>query len=437
MKNNNNLINYTTLLKNLEEDKQGKKQAHLLLGNGFNNSLGVDTSQKEIFEKMGNFYEGYKSLQDFFEEECNCDIEKLIGNFKDRDIKEESKLNLFRSDFDHDKIKLDFMKATYEIVKGKIDEIYKEKNKGIYLLLKNFNNYFSLNYDPLLYLLLMKFKKDDDEIGSSIAIQDVLGFQKERLNQDQENLYNEIKDVYEQENVIISLNNKSATINLKKCQKNYFTNLMKDLFKDENQEKIEAVSDRIWKEKDKSHISEEENKSSKLEKINDGFSGSKTNGKKVYTYENPKSQNLFFLHGSFHIHQDNKKIYKITQEKGKALYEKLEEAINNEEKDIICVLESESEDKKNKIEGNEYLKRAYQKLSEIEGSLVIFGSSLAENDKHIFERINENPNIKKLYISSCKDTIGDDEENANKHFPEKEIIFFNWATVLYYEKSES
>ena len=125
---------------------------------------------------------------------------------------------------------------------------------------------------------------------------------------------------------------------MKKCQKNYFTNLMKDLFRDEDYKSkdIEAVSDRIWKEKDKSHISEEENKLSRLEKIND-------------------EPHLF----------PHKEIYKMPQEKDKALYEKLEEAINNKEKDIIYVFESESEDKKNKIEGNEYLKlqliKNYQK----------------------------------------------------------------------------
>ena len=155
MKNKNKLIDYKTLLKNLEKEKQ----AHLLLGNEFNNSLGVDTSQKEIFKKMGNLYKKYKSIGKIFDEECDNDIEKLIRNFKDRGLKEEDELNEFRSNLTHDKIKLDFMKATYEIVQGKTDKIYKEKNKDIHLLLKNFNHYFSLNYDPLLYLLLMKFKK--------------------------------------------------------------------------------------------------------------------------------------------------------------------------------------------------------------------------------------------------------------------------------------
>ncbi len=48
------------------------------------------------------------------------------------------------------------MKATQEIVKSNIKNIYAEKNEGIFLLLKNFTNYFTLSYDPLIYILLLK-----------------------------------------------------------------------------------------------------------------------------------------------------------------------------------------------------------------------------------------------------------------------------------------
>ena len=44
------------------------------------------------------------------------------------------------------------MKAAHEIVKSKIKNIYAEKNEGIHILLKNFANYFTLNYDSFLYL---------------------------------------------------------------------------------------------------------------------------------------------------------------------------------------------------------------------------------------------------------------------------------------------
>ena len=35
-----------------------------------------------------------------------------------------------------------------------------KKNEGIYLLLREFTNYFTLNYDSFLYMLLLKYKKD-------------------------------------------------------------------------------------------------------------------------------------------------------------------------------------------------------------------------------------------------------------------------------------
>ena len=136
--------------------------------------------------------------------------------------------------------------------------------------------------------------------------------------------------------------------------------------------------------------------------INDGFLSGE------FSHQNREFQNLFFLHGAFHIYCRDKSIYKITQKQDKALYKRLEEIINNENEDIVCIFQNEGKEKE--IESNEYLKNAHIKLSELEGAIVIIGSSLADNDAHIFKRINENKNIKTIYISISQK----DKNNFNK-----------------------
>ena len=67
-------------------------------------------------------------------------------------------------------------------------------------------------------------------------------------------------------------------------------------------------------------------------------------------YPKQLKQNIFFLHGAFHIYTNKKrKIYKIIQTQDKALYQKLEEIINSEEEDIVCVLTGESNEKEKQI----------------------------------------------------------------------------------------
>jgi Cu+-exporting ATPase len=80
--------------------------------------------------------------------------------------------------------------------------------------------------------------------------------------------------------------------------------------------------------------------------------------------------------------RDGKEIKKITQETDKALYTKLEEVLNNEEQDVVCVFQSS-----NKIEAikeNSYLLNCYNKLSSLSGNMVIIGSSLDDiTEKYI------------------------------------------------------
>lgn len=400
------LIKYKTLLDIIQNEK-----CHILLGNGFNNSLGINTSYKNIFTEMKKDYAGYKNLEEIAKQE-NFDIEMIINRLKMNNDKN----NAFLDKYIQNKIKFDFMKATYKIVKKSIKNIYQEKNQGIYLLLKNFTNYFTFNYDPLLYLLLMSFKKGDYK--EIIAIQSSLHFKEENLNITNNDIYTKIKKVRNNGQLTIKVNNNKTNKDLKFSTKQDFIVAIKTYFSNEK-----------WTQKDIiqviSSILTEEKKNKTIENINDGFLSDEFN------FENPTMQNIFFLHGAFHIYKNQKIIKKITQQQDKALYEKLESLINSENDDVICILSGTSQEKQTQIKKNTYLKKGFNKLSELEGSLVILGSSLESNDSHIFTKINDNINIKKIYISSCENTKNKDFKKVTNLFPTKGIILFDWSSISY------
>lgn len=141
-------LSYKDVLCRIEENEN-----HLLIGNGFNQGLGVDTSYKHIFKVMKEDNSIYNGIETKFEE-CDGDIEALI-DYLQGDINSD---NTFLRNFVQNRIKLDFMTALQKIVTKEIKQVYKEKNAGIYLLLSHFSNYFTLNYDSFLYLLLLRFK---------------------------------------------------------------------------------------------------------------------------------------------------------------------------------------------------------------------------------------------------------------------------------------
>ncbi len=74
------LITYRELLQKLNDSSEN----HLLLGNGFNLSLGVSTNYKSIFNKMIVEYSGYNDINDIDMDEINYDIEALISKLKER-----------------------------------------------------------------------------------------------------------------------------------------------------------------------------------------------------------------------------------------------------------------------------------------------------------------------------------------------------------------
>ena len=179
------IIDYEKLLSRLEMSRP--KPSHLLLGNGFNNSLGVRTSYQEIFNRMKKIYPGYQKLEAMAEKK-QYDIELLTEDLK-KAVQSDDRS--FLAPYIGQNIKLDFMKATNEIVQEKVKSVYSEHTESVYLLLRNFTNYFTLNFDPLLYLVLLRLKKENRIDLYAFHQQKLPGYQD--LNEVQSEIYEQVK----------------------------------------------------------------------------------------------------------------------------------------------------------------------------------------------------------------------------------------------------
>lgn len=120
------------------------------------------------------------------------------------------------------------------------------------------------------------------------------------------------------------------------------------------------------------------------------------------------NQNVHFLHGGLHIYDGALNIKKHTfSEDGISIIDKVRENLEAGRFPTF-VSEPTYEKKKFRIEHNPYLNFCYQKLTELSGTAFIYGHSMDENDKHIFDQIKKS-SVRKIFIS----IYGDPQSESN------------------------
>ena len=406
-------IKYSDVLSQIKDQEN-----NLLVANGFNYGLGVKTGYSTIFDKMVDNNNIYKEALPLFNQ-CNSDIEYFIGEL----INQVDSDNSFLKKHIANNVKFDFMKATHEIVKSNIKNVYAKKNEGVFMLLRNFNNYFTLNYDSLLYLFLLKYSNIDDTKNNALVFFPTIEFIGDDLDVRQNNIYTEIKTARESGKIKISIDNTEIEDNMSNLSKTHFS---KEIVK------YSKAYNKKWKAKDIDRVINKILKEEQIQRfnnqINDGSRQLSMFDNTEFVFENPETQNLFFLHGAFHIYKEGKFHKKITQKTDKALYDRLEDILNNDEKEIVCVFQRDN--KIEAIENDEYLNNCLNKLKQLSGNMVIIGSSLDENDNHIYSNINAS-NIETIYISATPQELNDKYLIAQNLFPEKNIYMFSTDTISY------
>ena len=410
------MLDYKTVL-----ERTDWEDSHLLLWNGFNRWLAINTSYEAIFNKM--MTDKYSVYQDAKEVAINVkyDLEIFIWEI----TKNLSEKDTFLRKYISNKIKLDFMKAAQEIVSENIKNVYTEKNQWIFILLQNFTNFFTLNYDPFIYLLLLKFKKSNAAELDTIGIQPSIQFQKEDIDQNEGGIYSEIQKARNEWKLTIGIDSTNTkTVDLSESRKWTFSTAVKEYFKDRNWKwtEVNKVISKIWEDEKSNPI---------LSKVDDWFKTLELfpwSWKESVFQIEKENQNLFFLHWAFHIYQDWDHVKKITQRWNEALYNRLEDILNNEDQNIITVFKDEG--KLWEIQKSPYLSKCYGKLWKISWNLVVIWCSFWDNDKHITEQIQKS-SVSTLYISWSKNSYEKSIEKFEKIFPWKNIFLFDYKTINY------
>jgi hypothetical protein len=113
---------------------------------------------------------------------------------------------------------------------------------------------------------------------------------------------------------------------------------------------------------------------------------------------------IFFLHGALHlIVQGNGVTRKLTRD-DKALIQRFGAPIPGDpDARPLLISEGSARDKLLAIEANDYLACALETLQERDDSLVVFGHSLGEQDRHLIDAINRHPR-RPVAVSIVPDT---------------------------------
>ena len=142
------------------------------------------------------------------------------------------------------------------------------------------------------------------------------------------------------------------------------------------------------------------------------------------------NQNVYFLHGGLHIYDTYTDIKKHTYaHDNEAIVDQVSANLNNGEFPLF-VSEPTHEKKKSRIEHNPYLSYCYRKLKDLNEVLFIYGHSMNDNDRHIFDGIKSS-GISKIFVS----IFGDEDSNSNAILKGNAIRYLkeNNNTVEFYQ----
>lgn len=152
----------------------------------------------------------------------------------------------------------------------------------------------------------------------------------------------------------------------------------------------------------------------------DGFGRTAEDGEDISTADlewgaNKDNQNVHYLHGTLPLFDAGVSVVKEEYDGQKLLLEKIKNRIEQKEYPIF-VTGGNGKDKLTHILHNSYLAFCYDKLCNLEGSLVTFGFNFGEYDEHIIEAINTAAkNGKKIFPKLLSVYIGVYSDADIKH----------------------
>ena len=115
-------------------------------------------------------------------------------------------------------------------------------------------------------------------------------------------------------------------------------------------------------------------------------------------YEVTGTQRIHYMHGGLHLYDRGDELVKVTYSRTQIpIVDQIRTALN-EGRFPLVVTEGTSAEKQSAILHHAYLTHAIRSFSAIQGSLFVYGHSLADNDAHLLQRI-ERGKLSDLYVS--------------------------------------
>jgi len=109
-------------------------------------------------------------------------------------------------------------------------------------------------------------------------------------------------------------------------------------------------------------------------------------------------RHIYFLHGALHLYTAEGEVRKMVwNTTGIPLMEQVKEALEKKKYPLV-VSEGGSQSKSERIEASSYLSNCLRKFANIRGSLFLYGSSLSQQDDHIWDVIATNTSLPRLFV---------------------------------------
>lgn len=414
----------------------------VLLGNGFSRSYcNKAFNQYQILQHM-------PSLQDLHE---IVDIEKCIEQTQAKVSDENPNLTVPKVIIDRwikSQLHKEFIDTLYNLMPKSLNDIEDftdEKLTKYKDFFNYFNKVFTLNYDPLLYWMTMRFINFGDK--------DIVDYSnlKEQLSSIPEGTkeYTDLKKKLDSTNdkCIKSVRNEMFSKYMKEnedyklsisCKEEIL--LQKSIAESEGKilggwtKVIPEVYKAFEAKKTKNELlSEESNKlnsiatsalETKLQSVEHYKEDMKLRVKDGFLSEiwNEKNdQTIFYLHGAFHLIENNEETIKVKSEEFNKMVDKIKQKWDSGF-EPLTVLESTPEAKAERISKSPYLTKCYNEFKTLSGTLLTHGLSFMNSDKHIIEAINNNANLEKIYVGCFNQPTKDIEEAFKDN---DRVVFFN------------
>lgn len=425
-----------------EVEKQLSGECTVLLGNGFSRSYcNSSFNQQEILSRMPSL-SGLKNLIDI--EKCIQDTQEKVKDI----LPEVTVPKTIIDSWIKKELHKEFINTLYDMMPKSLNDITDFTDEKLVLyrnFVNNFSKIFTLNYDPLLYWMLMRFLNYGDEeyvkysdLNEQLKNTDKNSEEFNKLKKKVDNSNNKCMKAVRAEMYELYLKDKDYYKMSLSCKDKILIEKSINEAQKEFLIKWEKLSDNLYKaleenkENDEILMGEsqsldnmansaletklqyiEANKEDLKIRINDGFDGE--------IWHKEMLQTIFYLHGAFHFMENDTGVLKVKSEEKKKMVDKIKEKWD-EGYVPLTVLESSPEAKLNRIAKSEYLTKCFNELKNIKGMLVTHGLSFMESDQHIIDAINSNNNLEKIYIG-VYETISDEISNAFKN--NSKVVYFN------------